>query len=111
LRSDAIKKGHERAPHRSLLRVWGLSMQDFSGPFIAIAGSQADIVPGHVLLHEFSAVMKSAVRKAGEIPFEFSTIAVDDGTAMGDPGTRHSLSSTDEGAILRRSTGFSQGDK
>jgi dihydroxyacid dehydratase/phosphogluconate dehydratase len=67
-------------------------MQDLSRLFIVIASSQTDIVPGRVLLHEFS------------------SIAVDDGTVMGDPGTRYSLSSADEEAILSRCTGFSQGD-
>jgi dihydroxy-acid dehydratase len=105
-----MKKGHERAPDRSLLMTWGLRMQDFSRPFMVIASSQADIVRGHVLLHAFSAVVKSAVGNGGAIPLEFSTIAVDGATAMGDRGTRYSLSSADEGAILRRSPGFSQGD-
>jgi dihydroxy-acid dehydratase len=93
LRSDAIKKGPDRAPHRSLLRACGLSAEDFSKPFIGIASSQADIVPGHLHLHEFSAIVKSAVREAGGIPFEFNTIAVDDGIAMGHPGMRYSLPS------------------
>jgi dihydroxy-acid dehydratase len=93
LRSDTIKEGSERAPHRSLLRACGINPKDFSKPFIGIANSQADIVPGHVHLHEFSAVVKSAVREAGGIPFEFNTIAVDDGIAMGHPGMRYSLPS------------------
>jgi dihydroxy-acid dehydratase len=93
LRSDAIKKGPDRAPHRSLLRACGLGGEDFSKPFIGIASSQVDIVPGHIHLHEFSAVVKSAVREAGGIPFEFNCIAVDDGIAMGHPGMRYSLPS------------------
>jgi dihydroxy-acid dehydratase len=93
MRSDAIKKGPERAPHRSLLRACGLSTEDFAKPFIAISNSQADIVPGHVHLREFGAIVKSAVREAGGIPFEFNTIAVDDGLAMGHPGMRYSLPS------------------
>ena len=93
MRSDAIKQGPERAPHRSLLRACGISAEDFSKPFIAIASSQVDIVPGHVHLHEFSAIVKSAVREAGGVPFEFNTIAVDDGIAMGHPGMRYSLPS------------------
>jgi dihydroxy-acid dehydratase len=95
LRSDTIKKGPERAPHRSLLRACGLSAEDFSKPFIAIASSQADIVPGHIHLREFSAIVKSAVREAGGIPFEFNCIAVDDGIAMGHSGMRYSLPSRD----------------
>jgi len=93
LRSDAIKQGPERAPHRSLLRACGISERDFSKPFIAIASSQADIVPGHVHLHEFSAIVKAAVREAGGVPFEFNTIAVDDGIAMGHSGMKYSLPS------------------
>jgi dihydroxy-acid dehydratase len=93
MRSDAIKKGPEKAPHRSLLRACGLTTEDFSKPFIGIASSQADIVPGHIHLHEFSAIVKSAVREAGGIPFEFNTIAVDDGIAQGHPGMRYSLPS------------------
>jgi dihydroxy-acid dehydratase len=93
MRSDAVKKGADRAPHRSLLRACGLETEDFAKSFIAIANSQADIVPGHVHLREFSAIVKSAVREAGGIPFEFNTIAVDDGIAMGHPGMRYSLPS------------------
>ena len=93
MRSDAIKQGPERAPHRSLLRACGITAEDFSKPFIAIASSQVDIVPGHVHLHEFSAIVKAAVREAGGVPFEFNTIAVDDGIAMGHSGMRYSLPS------------------
>ena len=93
MRSDAIKQGPERAPHRSLLRACGVKEEDFSKPFIGIANSQADIVPGHIHLHEFGAVVKSAIREAGGVPFEFNTIAVDDGIAMGHPGMRYSLPS------------------
>lgn len=93
MRSDAIKKEAERAPHRSLLRACGIAKDDFSKPFIGIASSQADIVPGHVHLHDFSKIVKSAVREAGGVPFEFNTVAVDDGIAMGHAGMRYSLPS------------------
>jgi len=93
MRSDAIKQGPERAPHRSLLRACGVKEEDFSKPFIGIANSQTDIVPGHIHLHEFGAVVKLAIREAGGVPFEFNTIAVDDGIAMGHPGMRYSLPS------------------
>ncbi len=93
MRSDTIKKRPERAPHRSLLRACGLKTEDFSKPFIGIASSHVDIVPGHVHLHEFSKIVKSAVREAGGVPFEFNTIAVDDGIAMGHFGMRYSLPS------------------
>jgi len=93
LRSDAIKKGPERAPHRSLLRACGLGTEDFSKPFVGVANSYTDIVPGHRHLQEFGKVVKAAVREAGGIPFEFNTIAVDDGIAMGHTGMMYSLPS------------------
>jgi len=83
MRSDVIKKGFERAPHRSLLKATGVRDEDFQKPFIAIVNSYIDIVPGHVHLQEFGKIVKEAVREAGAIPFEFNTIGVDDGIAMG----------------------------
>ncbi|MGD2158491.1 MAG: dihydroxy-acid dehydratase, partial [Anaerolineales bacterium] len=65
MRSDRIKKGFERAPHRALLRAVGLSDEDFSKPFIAIVNSYVDIVPGHVHLQDFGKRVKDAVRAAG----------------------------------------------
>jgi dihydroxy-acid dehydratase len=93
--SDTIKRGFERAPHRSLLRATGQikDESDFEKPFIAICNSYLDIVPGHVHLQEFGKVVKEAVRAAGGIPFEFNTIGVDDGIAMGHEGMRYSLPS------------------
>ena len=93
MRSDTVKKGIERAGHRSLLRAAGLKTEDFAKPFIGIANSYTDIVPGHTHLHGFAAVVKEAVREAGGVPFEFNTIAVDDGIAMGHLGMRYSLPS------------------
>ena len=93
MRSDTVKRGIERAGHRSLLRAAGLKDPDFSKPFIGIANSYTDIVPGHTHLHDFAAVIKEAVREAGGVPFEFNTIAVDDGIAMGHLGMRYSLPS------------------
>jgi len=93
MRSDTVKKGIERAGHRSLLRATGLKDEDFSKPFIGISNSYTDIVPGHIHLHEFAASVKQAVREAGGVPFEFNTIAVDDGIAMGHLGMRYSLPS------------------
>lgn len=95
MRSDMIKKGIERAPHRSLLKATGIikSPEDFNKPFIGIANSYVDIIPGHVHLQEFGKVVKEAVRKAGGVPFEFNTIGVDDGIAMGHIGMRYSLPS------------------
>jgi dihydroxy-acid dehydratase len=93
MRSDTVKKGIERAGHRSLLRAAGLKDEDFAKPFIGIANSYTDIVPGHTHLHAFAAVIKEVVREAGGVPFEFNTIAVDDGIAMGHLGMRYSLPS------------------
>ncbi|HEY8425198.1 MAG TPA: dihydroxy-acid dehydratase [Limnochordales bacterium] len=93
MRSDVIKRGIDRAPHRSLLRAVGLTDRDFEKPFIAIANSYVDIVPGHAHLQEFGKLVKEAVRAAGGVPFEFNTIGVDDGIAMGHVGMRYSLPS------------------
>jgi len=93
--SDTVKRGFERAPHRSLLRATGQIKDetDFEKPFIAICNSYIDIIPGHVHLQEFGRVVKEAVRAAGGVPFEFNTIGVDDGIAMGHEGMRYSLPS------------------
>ena len=93
MRSDMIKEGADRAPHRALLRAAGVKPVDFGKPFIAIANSYVDIVPGHVHLQEFGRIVKEAVRAAGGVPFEFNTIGVDDGIAMGHIGMRYSLPS------------------
>lgn len=93
MRSDQIKKGIERAPHRSLLRATGLKDEDFDKPFIGICNSFVEIVPGHIHLNKFAEVIKEAVREAGGVPFEFNTIGVDDGIAMGHIGMRYSLPS------------------
>lgn len=95
MRSDIIKRGFERAPHRSLLRATGQirDEQDFHKPFIAVCNSYVDIVPGHAHLQDFGRVVKEAIREAGGIPFEFNTIGVDDGIAMGHEGMRYSLPS------------------
>ncbi len=95
MRSDIIKRGFERAPHRSLLRATGViqSEEDFNKPFIAIVNSYTDIVPGHVHLKEFGEIVREAVREAGGVPFMFHTIGVDDGIAMGHFGMKYSLPS------------------
>ena len=93
MRSDMIKKGFDRAPHRSLLRAAGVKEEDFNKPFIAVCNSYIDIIPGHVHLQEFGKLVKEAIREAGGVPFEFNTIGVDDGIAMGHIGMRYSLAS------------------
>jgi dihydroxy-acid dehydratase len=93
MRSDTIKKGFDRAPHRALLKATGVSDADMGKPFIGIANSYIDIVPGHVHLKEFGDLVKEAVRETGGVPFLFNTIGVDDGIAMGHIGMRYSLPS------------------
>ena len=95
MRSDLIKKGFERAPHRSLLKATGVirNDSDFEKPFIGICNSYIDLIPGHVHLQEFGKFVKEAIREAGGVPFEFNTIGVDDGIAMGHLGMRYSLPS------------------
>ncbi|MFO1446973.1 MAG: dihydroxy-acid dehydratase [Opitutaceae bacterium] len=93
--SDTIKRGSLRAPHRSLLRATGaiLSESDWDKPFIAVANSFVQIIPGHVHLDVVGRKVRAAIRAAGGVPFEFNTIGVDDGIAMGHGGMKYSLAS------------------
>jgi dihydroxy-acid dehydratase len=93
MRSDQIKQGWERAPHRSLLRATGLSSEDFGKPFIAICNSYTQIIPGHCHLNKVSDYIKCYVRQAGGVPIEFNTIGICDGIAMGHLGMKYSLPS------------------
>ncbi len=93
MRSDEVKKGHNRAPHRSLLRATGLKDEDFDKPFIGVANSFIEIIPGHFFLDKVSDIIKEEIRAAGCVPFEFNTIGVDDGIAMGHDGMLFSLPS------------------
>ncbi len=93
MRSDTIKRGDGRAPHRSLLRATGLTDEDFGKPFIAICNSYTDIIPGHVHLDQVGQLLKQYVREAGGVPFVFNTIGSDDGIAMGHEGMKFSLPS------------------
>jgi dihydroxy-acid dehydratase len=93
MRSDIVKLGDARAPHRSLLRATGVGDDDFRKPFIAICNSHVDIVPGHVHLDQVGQFVKQCVREAGGMPFIFNTIGVDDGIAMGHAGMKYSLPS------------------
>jgi len=93
MRSDTVKKGVERAPHRSLLKATGITDEDFKKPFIGVVNSYIDLIPGHVHLQEFGRKVKESVRKAGGVPFEFNTIGIDDGIAMGHSGMNYSLPS------------------
>ena len=93
MRSDEVKKGHSRAPHRSLLRATGLQDDDFDKPFIGIANSFIELIPGHYFLNKVGAIIKDEIKKNGCVPFEFNTIGVDDGIAMGHDGMLFSLPS------------------
>ena len=93
MRSDIIKKGIERAPHRSLMRATGLKTEDFDKPFVAICNSYTNIVPGHCHLDRAGKMIADAIREAGGTPFEFNTMAICDGIAMGHLGMKYSLPS------------------
>jgi dihydroxy-acid dehydratase len=93
LRSDAVKIGIERAPHRALLKALGITDNDLNKPFIAIANSYTNVVPGHVHLNQVAEAVKAGVISAGGVPFEFNTIGICDGIAMGHSGMRYSLPS------------------
>lgn len=93
MRSDEVKKGHQRAPHRSLFRATGLVDGDFEKPFIGVANSFIEIIPGHFFLNRVSKVIKEEIKANGCVPFEFNTIGVDDGIAMGHDGMLYSLPS------------------
>lgn len=93
MRSDQVKAGIQKAPHRSLLHACGVKREDMGKPFIGIANSYCEVVPGHIHLREVADIIKEAVIKAGGVPFEFNTIAVCDGIAMGHSGMKYSLAS------------------
>jgi len=93
MRSDAIKKGIERAPHRSLLHAVGVSREDMTKPLIGVVNSYSEIVPGHIHLKSIAEAVKDGVRSSGGVPFEVNTIAVCDGIAMNHPGMKYSLPS------------------
>jgi len=93
MHSDQVKKGFTKAPQRSLLRAVGLKNEDFDKPFIGICNSFNQIIPGHVHLDKVGEYIRKCVRAAGGIPFEFNTIGICDGIAMGHAGMRYSLPS------------------
>ncbi len=93
MRSDAIKKGLERAPHRSLLWSLGRTNEEMERPFVGIISSYNDIVPGHMNLNQLNAAVREGVYMAGGTPFEANTIAICDGIAMGHQGMKYSLAS------------------
>ncbi|MEG3223964.1 MAG: dihydroxy-acid dehydratase [Methanobacteriales archaeon Met13] len=93
MRSDVIKKGMQRAPHRSLLRACGVTDAEMEKPFIGVANSFTDIVPGHIHLKEVAKSVKLGISQGGGVPFEFNTMAICDGLAMNHNGMRYSLPS------------------
>lgn len=93
MRSEALKQGIERAPHRSLLRAVGCTDRELNQPFVGIINSFNEVIPGHIHLRQIAAAAAAGVRMAGGTPFECSTIGVCDGVAMNHPGMKYSLPS------------------
>lgn len=93
MRSDLIKKGANRTPHRSLLKALGITDNEMKRPFVAVVSAKSDFVPGHMHLDKISENVKAGIRNAGGVPFEFHTIGVCDGIAMNHNGMRYSLCS------------------
>ena len=93
MRSDGVKKGIERAPHRALLRAVGVCSDDFAKPFVGVVNSFNEVVPGHIHLRSIAEAVKVGIRSQGGVPFEFNTIGVCDGIAMNHPGMKYSLPS------------------
>jgi dihydroxy-acid dehydratase len=93
MKSDAVKRGIERAPHRALMHALGWSRADIDKPLIGVINSFTEIVPGHIHLPQIAQAVKAGVWSAGGVPFEVNTIAVCDGIAMNHPGMKYSLPS------------------
>lgn len=93
MRSDIMKQGYERAPHRALMQATGIKPQDINKPFIGVCNSYTNIVPGHCHLKKVGEMICDEIRKAGGVPYEFNTIAICDGIAMGHSGMKYSLPS------------------
>jgi dihydroxy-acid dehydratase len=93
MRSDTVKKGVERTPHKALLKAVGVTDEDLGRPFIGIANAWNDIVPGHKHLRELAERIRQGIREAGGVPFEFGIIGICDGIAMGHEGMAFSLPS------------------
>ncbi len=93
MRSDRIKEGPSRTPHRALLKALGLTDAEIRRPFIAVVNSKSDYIPGHMNLDKIAEAVKAGIRNAGGVPFEFNTIGVCDGLAMNHEGMRYSLCS------------------
>ena len=95
MRSDIVKKGLERAPHRSLFKAMGYTDQEIAAPLVGIVNAQNEVVPGHIHLDQIAEAVKAGVRMGGGTPMEFPCIAVCDGIAMGHIGMHYSLASSE----------------
>ncbi|MEW6183011.1 MAG: dihydroxy-acid dehydratase [Bacillota bacterium] len=93
MRSDTVKKGLEKAPHRSLFKALGFTETEFDRPIIGVVNSFNEIIPGHIHLRDISEAVKAGVRMAGGVPVEFPTIGICDGIAMNHRGMKYSLAS------------------
>ena len=93
MRSDAVKKGLERAPHRSLFKAMGYTDEELARPLIGVANSANEIIPGHIHLDKITEAVKAGIRMAGGTPVEFGVIGICDGIAMGHEGMKYSLAS------------------
>ena len=93
MRSDIMKKGVEKAPHRSLFKSMGFTDEEIARPMVGIANSANEIIPGHIHLDRIAEAVKAGVRMAGGTPIEFNTIGVCDGIAMNHEGMKYSLCS------------------
>lgn len=110
MKSDAVKKGIERAPHRSLFNAMGYTREEMDRPLVGIVNSANEIIPGHIHLDTVAGAVKAGVRMAGGTPVEFSTIGVCDGIAMNHTGMKYSLASreivADSVEIMARAHAF-----
>jgi len=110
MKSDAVKKGIERSPHRSLLYALGCTRDEINKPFIGVINSYSEIIPGHVHLRSIAEAVKVGVRSGGGVPFEVNTIAICDGIAMNHPGMKFSLPSreliADSAEVVAEAHGF-----
>ncbi len=109
MRSDIIKDGIEKAPHRALLKSMGYIDEEIRRPLVGIANSKSEIIPGHINLDKITEAVKAGVRMAGGTPVEFGSIGVCDGIAMGHTGMKYSLATRELIADCCESMGFAHG--
>jgi len=109
MKSDRVKKGAERAPHRSLMKALGMTDWEISSPLVGVVNSANEIVPGHIHLDRICDAVKAGVRSGGGTPIEFPVIGICDGIAMGHEGMRYSLASRELIADSIESMAVAQG--